>query len=634
VLDLMRRHAQSWIIKVALGGIIIVFIFWYGWSGPSDKSQSFAAKVNGTNIPYDQFYNVYESEIEKMRLRFKGSIPADLLDKVNLKKTVVQGLVQQLLLVQEASKLGLFVTDEDLIQDMRSNPIFSRNGSFDRSLYQAYLSSIKLTTTAYEESRKQELLELQLARLLTDAVKTDPMELRQLWHFHNDKLVLSVLKVPIEEQQKGAEIDSKAIEAFYNRNSAKYEIPPSVNLEYVVFSWKDLMKSVQVSEEEAKDYFTMHPKEFEIPERIRVRNILLKVPGNSDEAAKNAVMEKAAKVLARIKSGEDFSSIAMAESEDTSSSGKGGDLGYFSKGTLSPDLEKGVSKLEPGQVSEPIPSEDGYQILKLEDRQVEKVKPFEEVKQDITEKLRESRAHRQVIDESDQFYEQVYRTEDLEKQTEKHGFEIKRQDFVIKGSSLDGIGSDSAITDEIFQLKTNDISKLLRSGDNYIVVKLLAKNKERLPPLDEIRGRVEKDFLREQGIISARQKADDIIKLLEKNPGDPDSVTRGTALTWQQLEPVSRTSTFVKILGSSPQVPEMLTSISEESPVFPSYISTPDGIAVVMLHSIDKASEESYLKDRQAFENWIVEVRKTEFFKGWVRLLEDRSKIEINEKLL
>ena len=182
MLDLMRRHAQSWIIKAALGGIIIVFIFWYGWSGPRDKSGDYAAKINDTIITPDSFRNVYESQMEQIKLRFKGPIPPELLDK-DRKKEIIQQMVNQILLVQEAERLGFMVTTEDLVQDIRSNPMFQRNGVFDESAYRDFLNEIKMTPSMYEQTRRQELLSGQVFNLLTEGVKTDPEEIKRFWHF-------------------------------------------------------------------------------------------------------------------------------------------------------------------------------------------------------------------------------------------------------------------------------------------------------------------------------------------------------------------------------------------------------------------------------------------------------------------
>ena len=222
VLDLMRKHARSWFIKVALGAIIVTFVFIYGYSGPEEKSRNYVAEVNGTVITADYFYKVYESELEKIRLRFGGSLPPDLLEKLNLKKSVVQGLVNQALLLQEADRLGFIATDEDVVKDIKSNPVFQREGTFDIGIYRAYLNNVKLTPSTYEKFRKQELLEQQVVRLLTDAVKTDPEEIKRLWHFQNDKLALSVLLIKADRTTEKVAGDPKDLEAFFKEHQAKY----------------------------------------------------------------------------------------------------------------------------------------------------------------------------------------------------------------------------------------------------------------------------------------------------------------------------------------------------------------------------------------------------------------------------
>jgi len=633
LLDLMRKHARSWLIKVALGGIIIVFVFWYGWSGPGDKSRSYAAKVNGTVISYDHFYNVYESELEKIRLRFKGSLPPDFVEKLNLKKNVVTGLVHQLLLLQEATRVGMFVTDDDLVRDIRSNPVFQRNGIFDEGVYRVYLNSIKLNPAMYEQVRRQEMLEEQLVRLLTDAVKTDPSEIKSWWHFQNDKLLLSMLLIKPVEKDKAAP-DAKSLDSYFKKNQAKYEIPQSLNLQYVVFSWPDIQKKLSVTEEEIRAYFDMHPKEFIVPEKISARHILFTLPETSDIGKVEEVLKKAHEVLARLKGKENFEKVAQIESQDASSSEKGGDLGFSARGALTPDFEEAAFKLQVGEISEPVRTNLGYHLIRVDEKQPETVLEFHAVKDQIAQKLLEGKARKQLSDDAENFYEQVYRTEDLEGQAKKFGFELRKQDFVSKAGILAALGKDSEVIEEAFRLKTGEISKMIRSGDSYVVMVLVDKNKERVPTLDEVRSQVEQDFLKEQVMSDAEKKAEEVIQELKNHPDDPESVAKKFGLTWEQLDLVSRTSGFVSQLGSSPEVNEMLTTVSNESPLFPRPIPTSEGVAVVRLAKVEVASDEQYAKEAQAFEKWVLEVRKTEFLKGWIRLLEDRSKIDINEKLL
>lgn len=634
MLDLMRRHARSWLIKVALGGIIIVFIFWYGWSGPADKSQTYAARVNGTVISYDQFYNVYESELEKIRLRFGGALPPELMQKVNLKKSVITGLVHQVLMLQEADRLGMFVTDEDLARDVKSNPQFQRDGVFDPNMYRMYLQSIKLTPATYEQTRKQELLQEQLIRLLTDSVKTDPEEIKRWWHFQNDKVVLSVLLIKPEVKET-KEIDQKALESFFRKNEKKYEIPESLNLKYVVFSAADLEKKIDVTEDEIHDYFVMHPKDFVVPEKVHVKLILLKTPEGGDQNAADEVKAKAAELLKRIRAGEDFEALARAESQDATSAEKGGDLGFIAKGSLAPELEEAAFKTEVGSVSEPVKTKQGYYLIKVVEKQPEVARPYEAVHDEIKAKLLETKARKQLPTVAEDFYEQVYRTEDLEGQAKKFGFPVWEQNFVSRKGALDHVGSDPELIEDAFRLKTGEVSKMVKTGDTYVVTKLISRNKARMPSLDEVRDQVVKDYLKDQARLEAENKADAIIKALKESPDKANEMISQMGLTWENLDPVSRTAGFVPSLGNSSDVTEMLSIISMESPVFARPIVVEDGAAaVVKLTGVEKASDEQFKKDAAAFESWVSEVRKTEFLKGWIKLLEDRSKIEINDKLM
>ncbi len=633
MLDLMRKHAGSWMIKVALGGIIVVFIFFFGWSGPGDKSGNYAAKVNDTIITSDRFHNVYETRLETIRNRFQGNIPPELFQKLNLKKSVMQDLVNQALLLQEANRLGLFVNDSDLVQDIQTNPAFQTNGAFDKYLYTRLLADkLKLTPAGYEETRKQELLEQQVVRLLTDGVKTDPQEVKQLWHFQNDKLVLSLLLVKPEESKEPP--DPKAVEAFYKENKAKYEIPPSIDLQYVFFSWRDVQKTLSVTEDEVRSYYQNHPKEFTESERVHARHILFRVPPDASPETIEQVLKRAEFTKQAIEGGEDFQKVAKEQSQDETTADQSGDLGFFSRGTMNRELEKAAFNLELGKISDPIRTELGYHVLVVEEKKPETMLDFDLAKDKIEYKLLEDKARKKVATDAESFYEQVYRSEDLEGPAKQFGFEVHKADSVTRVGGIPRVTGDPKIMDQAFGLKTGEISRLERMGDNFLVMKLTDKHKERIPELQEIRETVEKDYLKQQAVAAARKKAEEIIDALKQQPAEADQIAKKFGLEWDKLEPISRTAGFVPKLGSGQEIAEMLTSLSTANPLYPAPISSSAGVAIVRLNEVAKASDEQFAKDAPAFEKWILEVRKTEFLKGWQKLLEERAKITINEKLL
>jgi peptidyl-prolyl cis-trans isomerase D len=631
VLDLMRRQARSWLIKVALGGIIIVFIFWYGWSGPGERKADYAAKVGETVIGYNEFYAAYESRLEMMRQQFKGQVPEEI-QKLLTKQKVLDGLIDQVLLLKEAQRLGLSVTEEDVIRDIQGSRWFQVNGVFDERAYREFLRQIKLNPGTYEEFLKRQLLEGQLLRLLTDSVKADPEEVKRLWHFQNDKLILSVLTIPAEPDK--APPDPAALEAFFKKNQAKYELPPSLNIQYTVFSWKDTAKRLTVPDEDVKTYYDTHPKEFMVPERFQARHILIKILPEATKEQIDDVKKKIEDLYGRIKGGEDFEQAAKSESQDEATASKGGDLGPFSRGTLDPDLEKSIADLKPGEVSAPIRSAQGYHLVRLDTHVPEKQLDLEVVKEKISKKILEDRARKQVERESEQFFEQVYRTDNIEEQAKKFGFEVRKVDGIARVTGIPDVGDDPNVIDEVFRLDAGDISKLMRTGDQFVVAKVLGKNKERIPAFDEVKSRVEKEFLKEQAVTAARKKAESIIEALKNQPDKADEIAQEYHVTWSQLEPVSRTVGFVPKLGSSPDVSEMLSSVSRANPLYLNPISVPGGMSVVRLVRVDAASEEKFQDEAQMLERWMLQVRQTELRKGLVKKLRDREKIDVNVRML
>jgi peptidyl-prolyl cis-trans isomerase D len=632
VLDLMRRHAKSWLIKVALGGVIIVFIFWYGWSGPIEEDRNEVAKVNDQVISYDQFNTVYSSEMEKLRLRFKDGIPEGLLDKMDMKQEVLKRLINRVLLLQTARSLGFTVTNEDLVEDIASFPYFQRNGVFDDQMYHAYLRGIKLTASTYETLRKEELLEARLAGLLTDGVKTDPQEIKSFWHFQNDKLVLAVAVIKTDQASSGEAPNETALSEFFRKNEKKYEIPASVDLEYVSFSWKDVAKEVSVDEEEARAYYFNQPKEFTTPETVRARHIVLKAPADADEATESALKTKIEEIRKKIIEGADFAKTAEAESQDDTAP-KGGDLGVIVKGTLSPQIEEKAFSLAPGEISEPLRSQQGFHILKVEEKKEERTAPFEEVAAKIKDKLIEEKARRKAAELADSFYEKAYRSEDLRESAKDFGLEVKTAEGVAKAVGLPGMGPNREVMDEAFHLKEGDLSKLISAGDTYTLMRIVKVTPERIPPLQDVLKQVTQDYIAEAAMEAARKKAADLVAALRVPGADPEETAAKFGTSWEALDPVSRTTGLVPRLGAGPEVQELLSTISSAAPVFAAPIQVDGGMAVVRLKSSEKATDEAYEKERAAFEKWVTEVRRAEFLQGWLKVFESKAKVTANKKL-
>jgi len=115
---------------------------------------------------------------------------------------------------------------------------------------------------------------------------------------------------------------------------------------------------------------------------VHARHILFRVPAGDEKAGKEAE-DKTKAVIARLKKGEDFAKVAAEVTEDPSGKANGGDLGYFSKDQMVPEFSEAAFKLEKGQISEPVKTQFGWHVIKVEDKRVKEAPKFEEVKPQI-----------------------------------------------------------------------------------------------------------------------------------------------------------------------------------------------------------------------------------------------------------
>ncbi len=161
------------------------------------------------------------------------------------------------------------------------------------------------------------------------------------------------------------------------------------------------VEGLKISDEEAKKFYDSNPVMFKQPERVHARHIL--VSGD----------EELAKVQSELKDGKSFDVVAKEYSRDPGSAANGGDLGEFPRGMMVPEFEKAAFELKnPGDVSEPVKTQFGWHIIKLEERIPESVMPFEQVKDRLTNELKDQKTQ-QVLQDKAKELESKYKVERL-----------------------------------------------------------------------------------------------------------------------------------------------------------------------------------------------------------------------------
>jgi peptidyl-prolyl cis-trans isomerase SurA len=148
---------------------------------------------------------------------------------------------------------------------------------------------------------------------------------------------------------------------------------------------REVGSQVQVTPAEIKAYYDQHQKELETPEGVSLLQILVSTEEKEPEEIP-ALRAKAEEALAKAKAGEDFAQLAQQYSDDASAS-RGGNIGFFEKGSLSPEIESAVSSLERNQVSDIIETRYGFMILKVASRSTGGVPTLADAESRIHERL-------------------------------------------------------------------------------------------------------------------------------------------------------------------------------------------------------------------------------------------------------
>ena len=283
MLKYIRTHATSWIIKVGLFFIIIVFAFYFGFRPGKGKHEGMVAEVNGQFVSWKDFNEEYQKLVTSYRDRFQGRLSDEAIRSLGLKQQALDGLINKFLLYQEALRMNLRVSPEELGRSIRSFPLFQVNGKFNRERYLRILGFHRMDPEDFEQMQEQHFLIDKLSNLIMQNAGTvSEEEAREAYFMENEKVNLDYIKVgPAVFLEKSGPTPTE-VEEYFSSHRESFQIPEKVNLQYMVFRPKEYGDKVDIPEEEIKAYYEVNIDDFVVEEQVKARHILIKVTPDAD----------------------------------------------------------------------------------------------------------------------------------------------------------------------------------------------------------------------------------------------------------------------------------------------------------------------------------------------------------------
>jgi peptidyl-prolyl cis-trans isomerase D len=317
-----------------------------------------AVTVNGQTVPLKEFAQAYGNQAANFR---QQGIPADLLKQFGIHKQVVDQLVNTELLAQAAEAQGIRASDEEVVALVLKDPSFQKDGKFEKDRYEDIVNQYEGTTTVqYEEKIRRRLSAQKLLQVVEASVAVSQDEVQARY------------------QKEGNSAKASFVRFTPSMYADKVAVPKPAELEKWAAANGDLI---------AKDYEANKFKFF-IDERVKARQILLRVARDADAAVKEDAKKRLENVRKEIVDNKKaFADMATSFSEDTETREKGGDLGFIERTQLPSDFAAKLFALKPGEVSAVTESPIGFHIGIVEDRKASETKPLEAVKLELAAQL-------------------------------------------------------------------------------------------------------------------------------------------------------------------------------------------------------------------------------------------------------
>lgn len=472
MLDKIRNNTQSKFAKIVLGIIIIPFaLFGIDSYLSSIGDDVYAAKVNGESITIQSYQNALNRVKDQFLNQNTPPDPA-IFETAEFRKSVLDGMIASKLVAQETSRANFVISDSQLSQYILGMPGFQRNGKFDQEAYDNLAMRQNLTPKKLDELIRKDLAKQQVKDSLNKYVFVTKEKIQKLVDLAYQKRDISMLELRLDDYFKKVKVTDEEIQKYYEENPKNFIMPDQVKVNFLLYSVAEILPTVEISDEEVKQYFQDNKAQFEASQQRRAKHILFLTDSDMTDEQVDEVKQLAESVREKaIKNPKNFDDLAKEFSKDTESAKNGGDLGFFSRGMMVKEFDEVVFDMKVGDVSPLVKTQFGFHIINLTDIKGEEV-TFESVKAQIKGEILYSKAQQIYAEGAEEFSNLIYEKSDsLQPAADRFNLSIQESQWLTLDTATKFFNNEAfaqAVFDpEAIETKTN-INAIEVSPNNLI----------------------------------------------------------------------------------------------------------------------------------------------------------------------
>jgi len=618
MLEIIRERAQGVVAKIILGLITIPFALWGvdSYLKEGDKVD-IVAQVDGQSITRQEFERTLKEQQERMRGAMGERFDPAMLDRPEVRQSILDGLVQQRLLAMEANRIGFNLPDTLLASVIAEIPEFQQDGKFSQSRYESMIRAQEMTPTIFENRLRQNLVIQQLFEGLSHGVAVPRTAEEMVTRLAEQQREISQAMLTPEQYMIQLKVDPADVKAYYEKHREEFLVPEQARLDFVVLSAVELQQQMTVSDEEAKKYYDEHGAQYNEAEQRRASHILIAERTQAEQVLKE-IKQNPAK----------FEELAKQYSKDPGSAAKGGDLGLFARGAMVKPFEDAAFSMKSGEISGLVQSDFGFHIIKLTAIIQGGARGFDVVSGEIAQDLKKQKALKKFAELAETFSNTVYEQSDsLNPVADALKLSIQSSPWISKKGANMALLNHPKLLQAVFSedaLKLKRNTEAVEVAPNTLVAARVAEYKAAsYKSFEELNTELAKRLLREQGNAMAVKQGKDALDSLRKGEAVGD-------LKWGETILINREN--ASSMGKD-ALNQIFRADAGKLPVYTGFENPKGGYLLIKVSkvvepgAIDAAKKTSYSNQlRQAFAQ--------EYSSAYLASLKQKADISIKKEKL
>ncbi|MCX8660261.1 SurA N-terminal domain-containing protein [Gilliamella sp. B2772] len=489
MMEKIRTAANSLVVKIIFAIIILCFIFtgvgFLGFGGSSrnvNDEQLYIAKVDGEGIGRAQF----ETQVKQQLNNIKGG-DASFIKMV--RRSVLAQQIDNYLAYQFSQKIHAAISNERVKNFIKQQKVFFVNGKFDNQNYLNLLAENGFTPDSYAEILKTSLQQEQVidALVKTSFVLPSDSEINLLQN-QTRKIYAAKVDSSIDDM-KDVNITEEDERKYYDEHQNEFLKKDRVKLKYIYNSKDDIVKTIKVTDNDIKKEYEQNLKKYSYPAKKEFSAIFV-----TDK-------EQADKIVKELSSGANFQNTAESLNQNNnniSAYGKNGSLGWFVDDDSLPEFFKKAKLKKVNQISKPIPTDDGFIIIKLDGEVPSKTMDFDYASILIYENLSKQKLQNEFNAIEDKMKNALSQSpKSIEELSEKTGLPVQTTDWtsykeistiMIHPEISDLVFSEEMIANGQSTLNISDLIPVERANGSYdFIIQVTDYRPEGVAPFDEVK---------------------------------------------------------------------------------------------------------------------------------------------------